>query len=116
MSFNDDFFEELLALGGTIREIRSAMIENLPEVTLLALESANATLSTRALQILDGIISDAIIARAPIGAGTAPPERDTRNTPVSSPSSTVPENTSSQPSPGDLAVTENNSTSGILTP
>jgi hypothetical protein len=112
MSFNDDFFEELLVLGATIKEIRYAMVENLPEPTLLALESANATLSTRALEILDDIVSGAVTARI-TGMDKDVPEREMATvTPISSPSTTVPENTSSQPSPSDLAKSDSDSKTG----
>jgi hypothetical protein len=116
MSFNDDFFEELLVLGGVLREIRFAMAENLPEETLLALENANATLSGRALQILDGLISDAQIARGVRPAVSGQTARETTISPVSSPLTTVPENTSSQPSPSDLAVKPEASTTGVQAP
>lgn len=106
MPVHDDFFEELLVLGSTIKEIRWAMAENLPEETLLALESANATLCTRALQVLDNIVGDAVTAREHGMEDSVPAREQPPELPISSPSTTVPENTSSQPSPSDLASSD----------
>lgn len=116
MSFNDDFFEELLVLGGTIKEIRYAMGENLPPDTLIALDRANAVLSSRALQIIEGIVSDTGAARSPGQVRTEPELPEPGIEPISSPLSTVPENTSSQPSPSDLADETDAPTTGIQTP
>lgn len=112
MSFNDDFFEELLVLGGTIKEIRYALSENLPPDTLIALDRANAILSSRALQIIESIVSDTQIARNPGQVRTEPGRSETTIGPISSPSTTIPENTSSQPSPSDLGEVSPESKTG----
>lgn len=113
MSFNDDFFQELLVLGGTIKEIRLGMAENLPEATLLALESANSTLSTRALEILEGIVSDALVARGALRSETKPSPQENQISAITSPSTTVPENTSSMPGPSDLTAVDTETRSEI---
>ena len=98
MAIHDEFFEELLILAGAIKSIREATEQDLPEESLLALESANATLSTRALEVLDEIVSDAVEARpAAISSGPS-------DTPVATASGTVDANTSSQPTPADLPL------------
>lgn len=112
MSINDEIFGELLTLGSAINTIRFEMLENLPEPTILALQSCNTTLSTRALEVLDNLITDAVDARI-AGMDKNVPEREVHGeAPISSPLSTVPENTSSQPVPSDLAAAVSDTTPG----
>jgi hypothetical protein len=103
MTFHDDFMQELLVIMPIVKSLHEALGEDLPEHSQFALESACATLSTRALEIIEGIVSDAQAARPkPEGAECPNPTISSTGS-ISLTPTTDPANTSSQPAPVDLA-------------
>lgn len=103
MTFEDDFMVELETLIPLMKSMRLAMAEDLSEETLLVIESACARVSTRVMEIVEGVVTDAADARSQHKEIPCPEEAKTSTSPISSPTTTAPENTSSQPAPVDLA-------------